>query len=523
MPTITKHATRVRTQSNTTAPKLTGEALISFISGSQTNIGRATFYNMKEEQRQSLFNQHAPVLEQARPFYTLISLSNGINDVNRQLIAWNLIGRTFREENLKDVEHSPTTKWENEVILQAFDDMPVPRVLDFYAGLANKKVHYKRAVFLVREWLKRNKGKWPLWTIKYRSDFRKVLRYVLRYSRKSNRHPQLQELYRYIKFDETKNTLPQLVKDYEAVKGGDQSKLPKLPITVAEGFQQKFGLSKAAFEKLFSEGGGKRTAREKLLRDASTKKAGVDSGFDVEKAKLWDLLVYLRSLSKLPKSRKEIESLLKRKAKEMARKLSFELDNVAVILDTSKSMEGTKDQPYHPMLRAMAISMILREVSNGFKEYRTNESSYLFPKLSNQSNYASAVMKALKDGCETIVLVGDGYENAPFEGALHQLLFTYKQTIDKKKNRLMVLHFNPVFAAEAMDVRSMSEMVSQVGIRQIEGLNEGMFLAIARTKPMLAIQKYLKHLVNLQDDKCKVLMPQYVEKLTTARNFNLIT
>lgn len=520
MPLVAQRTHSV-SSSQTSVPKLTGEALISFISGSQTNIGRSTFYNLKDEQRQALFDQHAPVFEQARPFYTLISLSHGVNDVNRQLIAWNLIKKTLREKNLKDNVHSPTTKWENEVILQAFTNMPVPRVLDFINGLVKQKINKKRAVFLVREWLERNKQSWPLWTIKYRKDFRGVLRYVLRHSRMSNRKASLQALYRYLKFDEVKDTLPTIVKDYEAVKGGDKDKLAKLPVTVAEGFIQKFNMTKEEFDKLFVREGGQFTAKEKQLRASSVAKSGTSTGFDMRKAKLFDLLVYLRSLKTLPKAKSEIRDLLKEKAKDIARKLSFELDNVGLILDTSKSMQGTKDQPYHPMLRGLAVSYVIEQSSNGFKEYRTNESNSLFPKLSDQSNYADAVMRALKDGCETIIIVGDGYENAPFEGALHQLLYTYKRKLDKK-NKLMVLHFNPVFASEAMDVRAMSELAAPIGIRQIEGLNESMFLAVAKSKPMLAIQKYLGHLVSLQKEKTKALMPDSVKKLVTSRKFELI-
>jgi hypothetical protein len=133
-----------------------------------------------------------------------------------------------------------------------------------------------------------------------------------------------------------------------------------------------------------------------------------------------------------------------------------------------------------------------------------------------------AAKQALKDGCETLILLGDGYENAPFEGALHQLLFTYKKVLDKK-NKLMILHFNPVYAAEAKDVRSITELAAQVGVRQIEGLNEAMFLAVAKSKPMLAIQKYLKHLVSLQNDACKRLMPEPIKKMVEAKNFELIS
>lgn len=460
---------------------LSGQSLISFISGAQTNIGRGTYYNMASEQQQALLDQHAPVLQHARPFYTLMSLPVGVNDVNRQLISWNLIDHTMRETGLRPDEHSPITKWENEIILQSLENMPVTRVFDFFVQLQDKKVTKKRALFLVHEYLKRHKNSWDLWAVKYRTDFKRVLRHA-----HTQKDADLLKVWRYLKYGEA-DGCGQLIHDYEAVRNGDQDKLAKLPSSVAEGFMTKFGISKEDFWKMFQQKGGKFTAKEKRTKAQSLKKVNVDTGFDMEKAKLFDLLVYLRACDRLPKPVQVIKKLLKAKAKKIAEGLSFELENVGLILDTSKSMVGTKDQPFHPMLRGMAISLVLEQVSKKFKEYRTNKSASLFPKLTDQSNYADAVLQALKDGKTTIIIVGDGYENAPYEGALHALLFAYKKKADKK-NKLMVLHFNPVFASETLDVRPITEMASYVGIRDVEGMNESMFLAIAKQQPMLAVQ-----------------------------------
>jgi hypothetical protein len=175
-------------------------------------------------------------------------------------------------------------------------------------------------------------------------------------------------------------------------------------------------------------------------------------------------------------------------------------------------MVGTKEQPFHPFLRAFAISKVLKYVSTNFKFYLTNESdnNALFPKISNQSNYGDAILKALKGGCKTLIIIGDGYENAPFEGFAHEILFEYKQNIDKN---LVVLHFNPVFASESMDVRSLSNLAPQIGVRDVKAMNESMFLAIAKQKPLVAIQGYMKYLYNLQNDEAKRLMPNELKKI----------
>lgn len=255
------------------------------------------------------------------------------------------------------------------------------------------------------------------------------------------------------------------------------------------------------------------------MKSKSVEKAGASTSFDMTKARLFDLLIYLHALDRLPQSVSSIRELLNKKAGEAAKNIGFKLDNVAVILDTSKSMYGTDDQKYHPMLKGLALSLVLKQVSNGnFKEFRTNGGDELFPILKNQSNYTDCFLQALKEGFQTIIIVGDGYENAPFEGAFHQTLFAVKKKLDKE-NKIMVIHFNPVFASESMDVRSISSIASSIGLREISGLNESMFLAIAKHKPMLAISKFVNNLAALQCERAKSLIPESIkDQLTNDAN-----
>lgn len=507
---------------------LTGDALIAFISGTQTNIGRETFYNMSGEQRQALSDMHLPIMTHARPFYTLMSLSNGMNDVNKLLIAWNLIEQTITAEDTytdqKGLKHkySPQTWWENEIILQSFEKMSVPRVFEFLTMMQENRVKNKRAMYLIHEFLRRKSDSWPLWAIKYRTDFKRVLRHAHVKSNvfDSRQIQLLSKIWRYLRYNESE-ACPQLILDYIDVQNGNQAKLAKLPATVAEGFMTKFNLSTEDFWKLYKDEGGQFTAKEKRTKSQSVAKAGVSTEFDMTKARLFDLLIYLKAFETLPASVTEIKKLLDKKAKEAASSIGFKLENTAVILDTSLSMYGTKEQPYHPMLKGMAISLVLKQVSNGFKEFRTNGGDELFPHLKNQSNYADALVQALKEGFQTIIIVGDGYENAPFEGAFHQILFAYKKKLDKD-NKLMVVHFNPVFASEAMDVRSLSSMASSIGVREVSGLNESMFLAVAKHKPMLAISKFVNNLLSQQNDRAKSLMPEVIKQQLTANDKLLI-
>jgi hypothetical protein len=101
------------------------------------------------------------------------------------------------------------------------------------------------------------------------------------------------------------------------------------------------------------------------------------------------------------------------------------------------------------------------------------------------------------------------------------VLYGYKNKVDKK-NKVTVIHFNPIFAAESKDVRSMSNLASAVGVREIAGLNESMFLAVAKHKPMLAMAKFFNHLAQLQCKRAKELLPEKVKKMISAKEIKFI-
>jgi len=509
--------TTTPTDTNTTGgtvSKITGDGLISFINGASANVGRSTFYNLPEEQREALVSQHTPMLKKARPFYALMSLAGGINDINKQLIAFNLVKNTLRETGLKEHEPSKLVRWESELIFQAFENMQPNRVFDLFVNFASAKLN-RRSRWFIHEYLKRNCNRWELWAIKYRKEFKIFLKHA-----HTNGDVDLKNIWRYLKYGEDQPFTQGIIRDYEDVRKGDQSKLAKLPISVAEGFQTKFGLTKEEFDKLFMSKGGKLTNKEKRTRATSMKKSGVNTGFDPSKVELFDLLVYWHSLSRLPMPTSDARKVVSNRAKDIAKKLSFTLSDVAVIVDNSKSMFGSKDAPYHPMLRALATTAVLKEVTDGsFEVFYTNHSNHrgLFPKLGEQSNYGDPILEALSKGFKTIILVGDGYENAPYSGYAHQILYTYKKKVDKN-NDILFLHLNPVYGAEVSDVRKVTDLVHTSGIREIRGLDEAMFLALAKSNPEIAVQRYAANLASKQNPTVAALMPTEVKKMFTKKN-----
>ncbi|MCK5020666.1 MAG: hypothetical protein KAS32_26840 [Candidatus Peribacteraceae bacterium] len=515
MPEVEEVGTVAKSGRRTPSGAVTGEALVQFISGAMTNIGRGTYYNLPEEQQQAMKDMHSAILKSARPFYTLMTLPAGVNDVNKQLITFSLVENTLRESGLKDGERSPTTMWENEVMLQALGNMQPNRVFDLFSMFAEKSMSPKRLDWMFHEYMKRHKDRWGLWAIKYRKPMTVVLRHFHSAVRGSKADALMKKIWRYLKYNEADASLPEIIHDYVAVQNGNKDSLAKLPVTVAEGFMQKFELNVEQFHALFKEKGGRFTAKEKKLKATSVKKAGSDTGLDINRLELFDYLVFLKSLidsgEDLPESSHKLRGLIAKKGKALAAKMPIEFEKVAIIFDNSISMYGSGDQKFHPYLRAMAISSVIQGLSGSSKEYFTNPGDNLikgiFPQVGSHSNYATPIMQALKDGHKTIMILGDGYENAPYEGAAHQLLFAYKQKIDSD---LTVMHFNPVFASESLDARGISQLASNVGVRDVSALGESMVLALAKQDPIAAISAYVKNLVALQGDEAKSLMPQSV-------------
>jgi hypothetical protein len=208
------------------------------------------------------------------------------------------------------------------------------------------------------------------------------------------------------------------------------------------------------------------------------------------------------------------KTLISYTAQKIAHSIPYHFENAAVILDTSLSMSGNKETKNHPLYRSLAISAVINELSSIFTEYRIHDTNSLIPRLHAQSNYSSALLAALKAKHDYIFILGDGYENSPYEGASNQILNAYKNSIDDK-DKTKIIHFNPVFASEAKSVRSLFtiEKYASVGIRDAQSLTPALFLAISRQDKLLALKAYFSELLKLQNAEAKALQPKEAAKL----------
>lgn len=506
--------------------KAVPDEVIEFINTTVTSMGKGTFYNMAEEQRAALLAKHLPVLKASRPLYTLMMLPPGVTDINKQLIIYNLL-RT--SATLETEQHGgPTQKlWENAVMLETLKNMRSNRALNlgfqFTKGVVTSEdggvavrpgIHNRRTKKLMRQYLEENRSSLSLWFVKYQRQMRSWARHL---HLGTDFHPGVSFLFDsyqggdrlidgYLKVQQAE------AKQWYKLSPGVKEAFKSLPFTVAEGFLTKFGLTRKKLLEMFSEeqeeGKPARgmTKRERLRQKSEGERSGVDTGVKLEKLDLWDLLVFLNQEARTNnRTRQGSANLLQKAAQRVGRKLGLQFNDVAVVMDTSLSMIGTQDSQYHPLLRGMAVRYILESVSETFAEFRTTDSDTVFPILHGQSNYAAAILKALKAGFKNIVVIGDGYENAPFEGAAHQLIWTFKKKIDTDDG-VSFIHLNPVFAAESKDVRALSDLAPTAGVLDHKNLGTAIYLAMSKSNPAAALKLYIKWLIEGQSEGTRELM-----------------
>lgn len=504
----------------TQVAQITPDELIGYINSVTSGTKKGSFYNLPEEQMAALQDNITKMILTFRPFAALMTLNRGVTDDARIATALQLFGRPPSPDN-GDVRS--IRKWECAVLQDALRLMLPTRVFDlFHYLIGYRRVKEGKATIikkvekalggrfvrgLASRWLTDNWGKLDFWSVKYQSDLRKLFRHL---------HFSPTEGWSGVKWlfgGEANTPMQRMVEKCRAADPGTvPNELWKLPYENARGFAlDKFGMSKEEFEKAFSER-GKKTVKEERISAKRTKAAGGESKFDpARSASLFDLYVYLGGQETLPR---QAHTWLTKVAEREAGKIGLHLDSCAVIVDTSPSMFGTTQTPRHPLFRALAAARVFEKSSDQFGLYFTTEQreNPVIPKLHGATAYANSVLQALKDGYKTIVLIGDGYENSP-EGMTHRLVHAYRMKVDTE-GRTAFLHLNPVQAAESVGaVREMSPHVPAAGLSQTRGLPGALFISMAKSYPLRALEAYFAELLKLQSETTMALMPPQVQRL----------
>lgn len=471
-------------EEGTTKTKLSKQKrIINFISGAFSGTGQKEFYNTKEEQQKALLDSHKPILSEYREFYALLPIAP-INDLNKQIAIYNLL------DNSKDINKDQKYK-ENEIIYQSLQKMRTPRAYRTFRMLRELGVNNARTRWLAKKFLSSRKN------IEFEAlKYKKLVKELVVHN-----HIHINsEVFDFL-FDKKEKYDNELFNNY--VKAKDDMKYAyELPYTVAEGFAAYHDIPREEFLENIK---GQMTESEKLRMQEASKKHDVDVEADWTKFGLIKLYKYLRTLDNIPPNTKPT---IKEIAQKEARKIPHSWNKVRVVIDNSGSSYGSAEKKNHPIALYQALSKVLEQKADDFKEYLVNgtrKDRTLIP-IGGATDLARPLLKALQDKPDLLLILSDGYENQ-LSGLASQIINAYQKKID---NKITIGHLNPVFAAEAQTSRSLGEQVPSFGIRGLKQITGSFFMLEARRNLNEAIKQFEEYLLKQKQDIALDELPNYL-------------
>jgi len=396
----------------------------------------------------------------------------------------------------------------------------VNRVLNMFVELADLRVNNSRTRKAMLSYVLGSRNL-PLWSVKYRAKLKRILTHCwnVRY---------INILYRILRTkstdvlkkrfsDKEKKFLYQDIlrhknaglKDIEAIeciafilgiKGDYKVPLLKaffdartdlkagksLPMEVLEGIRSSYhkDVSKDEVIKLTAR---KMTQKQKKNLQKTAAKAGVAVTFNPMAFTMTELFIYAYEMG----LSKDVEKAIEVKAEKLANTFPIRYEKIGIIVDASKSMEGSKKQPLKPIATAQAMRDVLIKsastgtvkIAGGFK----NKDGLIIP--AHSTSLAKQIIQLLKQDMDAIFIISDGYENSP-SGRIDEVVGIARHI----GVTTPIYHVNPVVASEtATGMRRLSQAIPVLPCANPEGV------ALSFLKPMLETDPVngLKTLVNM--------------------------
>ena len=221
--------------------------------------------------------------------------------------------------------------------------------------------------------------------------------------------------------------------------------MKKLPWRTVIGFRNTYKLD---IDKAEILGTSKMSDKDKMQTQTAQKRAGAKTVRKVnyERQDIYDLwkLLYNKVLnndaSELDKIREAIDT-----NHEKIEKMEFE--DVAIVIDFSHSMRGSKERPLHPILTALSLLSCFNFKTIhtvGGKDAIVENTPYGATVPSGSSPLWRGLIDAVLSNAKTIVVISDGYENA-VSGMFNHVYQHFKES----GHVFDLLEINPVYSADA--------------------------------------------------------------------------
>jgi hypothetical protein len=250
----------------------------------------------------------------------------------------------------------------------------------------------------------------------------------------------------------------------------NQSAIYDLPFTIAEGFAAKHGIKRKIFLKRIQS---QMTQGEKLRYLGAAQRSDVDVDVDInwQRLPLTKLALYILSLQLEARTQAwdQFNQAMETSARNALKKAPMQLGRVAAVLDCSYSSSGSSEKRRRPLGVVLAAHYLLKAASLNYRAFWTApQPDPLLVYPYRQTDLATPLLAALGSGAETIIIISDGCDNDPPNGAA-EVLRVYRQKLDRL-HKTSIIHCNPVFGAEDYSLRILSPYIPTVGLRDAEDL-----------------------------------------------------
>lgn len=432
------------------------EDILMFINSCFTCTGQKEFYSDAEGQKISLDFLHDYILGNYRLLYAR-TLAAGINHFNIGQIIIKLLatGKNILPEHKQE---------EGQLIAQALRKLPTQRAWKVLAQLQTLRINNRRSRAITKEYLQQRK-ELSFDAVKYRLKLKSIA---------VHNHLFLEEELSTFLFtpQEPKRYQNELFENFRQAHFTAEA-IYKLPFTIAEGLAVKKGIPRAEFLTRIEP---QMTRGEKLryLQTAervSTRTKQVKLDVDWQRLSLTRLALYILSLSIADRKAQYdlFQEALVNSAQRITRNTALKLGKVAAVLDCSYSTYGSAQKRRRPLGIALATHYLLPTYADEYRSFWTIPlSEPLFVQGRGQTDLATPLLDALEWQADLVIIISDGSENDPPEGAA-EVLRIYRTKLDRDR-QTAIIHCNPVFDPNTFAPYILSPHIPTLGIREAEDL-----------------------------------------------------
>lgn len=450
------------------------EDLVMFINACLSCTGQREFYDDAWGQKLSLDFLHDYILGNYRLLYAR-TLAAGINHFNQSQIILKLLatGRLTRPEHREE---------EGTLIAASLNALPPQRAWKVLEQIRKRRINNRRARAITRDYIAQHDQRLDFDAVKYRSKVRAIA---------THNHLKLPgEVGPFLFWDWPQRFETSLFEQFRKAYYS-QDAIYDLPFTVAEGLAFKHQIPRDRFLTRIE---AQMTQAEKVrLQQSTARDRKSKLTVDLKRTPITKLALYCLSLSiqDRQKRRAELIEALEQSAQAALRRAPLHLGKVAAVLDCSYSSSGSNEKRRRPLGVALAVHYLLQAATADYQAFWTSSvSDPLLIQPRGQTDLATPLLDVLETKPDVVVILSDGWENDPPNGA-SEVLRVFRSHIDPS---VSILHCNPVFNADDFSVRALSPAVPTVGLRDAEDLPTVLgFARFADGQSSLAeLEQYLK-------------------------------